>query len=299
VLASIAGGFHFAALHHLLKVSAATWNAAAVAYPSVVALSAAVALLRYAKDDGSAEIASAMGGWESDDVELARLVGAVHAHSGLGGKPPRVFVIPSDEPNAFAAGTGASVVAVTTGLRELLNRDELRAVLAHEIGHLRNEDMGRSLQSGAIVAGLGVVMSAGDILSQIGRGSERDDDDDDDGGVSPATLGLILYAAGALSYRCGSLLRLGSSRTVEFAADAFAKSIGAGADLASALRKLDEFNKFAPLVTRERGVGLGLASGAFASSYIDNPPARESPLLTLGGLLRTHPAMEDRIARLL
>ena len=48
-----------------------------------------------------------------------------------------------------------------------------------------------------------------------------------------------------------------------------------------------------------KGVGLGLASGAFASSYIDNPPARESPLLTLGGLLRTHPTMEERIERLL
>ena len=78
----------------------------------------------------------------------------------------------------------------------------------------------------------------------------------------------------------------------------FAKSIGAGADLASALRKLDEY-KQSSRVRREQGVGLGLASGAFASSYIDNPRARESPLLTLGGLLRTHPTMEERIERLL
>merc|ERR1719231_926449 len=138
-------------------------------------------------------------------------------------------------------------------------------------------------------------MTVGDFLSRLRR---DDADEDDSDGASFATLGLILYGTGALSYALGSLLRLGNSRTAEFAADAFAKSIGAGKDLASALRKLDTFSKSSTM-TREQGAGLGVASGAFASSYIDNPPARESPLLTLGGLLRTHPTMEDRIERLL
>ena len=141
-----------------------------------------------------------------------------------------------------------------------------------------------------MVAGLGLIMSVGDFLMS-NRRKKKDDDEKSDG----AALGLILYAAGAISYALGSLLRFGNSRTAEFAADAFAKSVGAGPDLASALRKLEAFEGPA---TRSKD-GLGLASGAFASSYIDNPPARESPLLTLGGLLRTHPSMDDRVARLM
>ena len=297
VLAAIAGGFHIAAPHEFFDLPSQTWEAAAVAYPAVTAFSAATTLMRYDdEDDGGAAVARAMGGYESNDPKLARLVAAVHARSGLSGAPPRVFVVPTPEPNAFAAGTGASVVAVTTGLLDLLNTDELRAVLAHEIGHVRNEDMARSLQCGAMIAGLGFVMSCGDFLSRLGRDLDSDSDDGESGSLRG--LGFILWASGTVTYAFGSLLRLGSSRTAEFAADAFAKSIGAGADLASALRKLDEYNQSSRL-RREQGVGLGLASGAFASSYIDNPPARESPLLTLGGLLRTHPTMEERIEKLL
>ena len=77
-----------------------------------------------------------------------------------------------------------------------------------------------------------------------------------------------------------------------------AQSIGAGPDLASALLKLAEFGK-GNKVERENGVGLGIARGAFAQSYIDNPPSRESPFLNLFGLLSSHPSHEERIQRLL
>merc|ERR1712167_369299 len=93
----------------------------------------------------------------------------------------------------------------------------------------------------------------------------------------------------------GDPLRMMHSRTAEYAADAFAKSIGAGADLASALEKLEASHA---TVKRDEKT-LGLASNAFAASYIDNPPERDSWLLTMGGWLRTHPRNQDRIERLL
>merc|ERR1712138_304722 len=219
------------------------------------------------------------------------MIGAIHERSGLGGDAPRVYIIPSEEPNAFAAGTKASVVAVTTGLLDLLTPRELRAVLAHEIGHVRNRDMARSLYSGCMVAGLGFAMTIGDYLLQSDRHDRRrkrsKDDKKDDGGLG--SLGLILYASGAITQAMGTLLRMMHSRTAEYAADAFAKSIGAGADLASALEKLEASHA---TVKRDEKT-LGLAANAFAASYIDNPPERDSWLLTMGGWLRTHPRNQD------
>merc|ERR1711977_745090 len=119
--------------------------------------------------------------------------------------------------------------------------------------------------------------------------------DDKDGGGGGA-LGMILYGSGATTYAMGTVLRLMHSRSAEYAADAFAKSIGAGADLASALEKLEASHS---KVTKRDEKTLGLASNAFAASYIDNPPERDSWLLTMGGWLRTHPRNQDRIERLL
>ena len=154
----------------------------------------------------SAAIAKAMGGFESNDPALRDMVGQKHARPSpwvasrawrlggmVGAAPPdlvetfQVYIIPSDEPNAFAAGTKASVVAVTTGLLDLLTPRELRAVLAHEIGHVRNRDMARSLFSGCMVAGLGFAMTIGDMLIQSDRRDRRrkkSKDDKGDGGRS-------------------------------------------------------------------------------------------------------------------
>merc|ERR1719152_30690 len=261
-LAAISGIMHFAGTLTLFDIALNTWDRAAVIYPLCAISSVIWNMIHYDRKD-SAAIAKAMGGFESNDDALRGMVGAVHARSGLGGDAPRVYIIPSDEPNAFAAGTKASVVAVTTGLLDLLTPRELRAVLAHEIGHVRNRDMARSLGAGCMVAGLGFAMTIGDMLMQGERRDRRrksKDDKKDDGGLG--SLGLILYASGAITQAMGTILRMMHSRSAEYAADAFAKSIGAGA---------------------------GLASDAFAASYIDNPPERDSWLLTMGGWLRTHP----------
>merc|ERR1711861_98828 len=97
---------------------------------------------------------------------------------------------------------------------------------------------------------------------------------DDKGDSSLGALGLILYASGAITQAMGTLLRMMHSRSAEYAADAFAKSIGAGADLASALEKLEASHA---TVKRDEKT-LGLAANAFAASYIDNPPERDSRL---------------------
>merc|ERR1712025_439181 len=251
-------------------------------------------MVRYDRQD-SAAIAKAMGGFESNDEVLRGMVGTIHERSGLGGEIPKVYIIPSEEPNAFAAGTKASVVAVTTGLLDLLAPQELRAVLAHEIGHVRNRDMARSLFSGCMVAGLGFAMTIGDMLMQGEPDRRRKKSKDDKGDSSLGALGLILYASGAITQAMGTILRMMHSRSAEYAADAFAKSIGAGAGLASALEKLEASHA---TVKRDEKT-LGLASNAFAASYIDNPPERDSWLLTMGGWLRTHPRNQDRIERLL
>ena len=296
-LAAISGIMHFAGTLTLFDIALNTWDRAAVIYPLCAISSVVWNMIHYDQKD-SAAIAKAMGGFESNDPALRDMVGAVHARSGLGGDAPRVYIIPSEEPNAFAAGTKASVVAVTTGLLDLLTPRELRAVLAHEIGHVRNRDMARSLFSGCMVAGLGFAMTIGDYLMQSERSERRrsrSKKSDDKGDSSLGALGLILYASGAITQAMGTLLRMMHSRSAEYAADAFAKSIGAGADLASALEKLEASHA---TVKRDEK-SLGLASNAFAASYIDNPPERDSWLLTMGGWLRTHPRNQDRIERLL
>ena len=287
---------HFAGTLTLFDIALNTWDRAAVIYPLCAISSVVWNMIHYDRKD-SAAIAKAMGGFESNDAALLDMVSAVHAMSGLGGNIPKVYIIPSEEPNAFAAGTKASVVAVTTGLLDLLTPQELRAVLAHEIGHVRNRDMARSLYSGCMVAGLGFAMTIGDYLMRSERQDRRRSkkSKDDKGDSSLGALGLILYASGAITQAMGTILRMMHSRTAEYAADAFAKSIGAGADLASALEKLEASHA---TVKRDEKT-LGLASNAFAASYIDNPPERDSWLLTMGGWLRTHPRNQDRIERLL
>jgi len=294
-LAAISGIMHFAGTLTLFDIALNTWDRAAVIYPLCAISSVVWNMVHYDRKD-SAAIAKAMGGFESNDPALRDMVGAVHARSGLGGDVPKVYIIPSEEPNAFAAGTKASVVAVTTGLLDLLTPRELRAVLAHEIGHVRNRDMARSLFSGCMVAGLGFAMTIGDMLMQgERRDRRRKKSKDDKGDSSLGALGLILYASGAITQAMGTILRMMHSRSAEYAADAFAKSIGAGADLASALEKLEASHA---TVKRDEKT-LGLAANAFAASYIDNPPERDSWLLTMGGWLRTHPRNQDRIERLL
>ena len=112
---------------------------------------------------------------------------------------PAAYIVPTKEPNAFAAGRGRDrVVAVTQGLVDLLDRRELEAVVAHEVGHLKHGDTGRAAQAAAMLSGLSTAKRAGDRMLLANKRKEKSD----------ASVAAALAAAGAASSAAGLLLRL-------------------------------------------------------------------------------------------
>jgi heat shock protein HtpX len=190
---------------------------------------------------------------------------------------PKLYVIPQPAPNAFATGRNPShaSVAVTAGLMELMNDDELEGVIAHELSHVRNYDI-LITSIAATLAGaitwIGYMGRWGMMLGGFGGRDERR------GGGLAALLMLIVAPIAAL------LIQLGISRQREFAADASgAKMVGHPYGLISALEKLGAYNKRIPMDV----------SPATASLFIVAP-------LTAGqifsGLFSKHPPLSERIA---
>merc|ERR1712187_7943 len=134
---------------------------------------------------------------------------------------PRVFVVPTQEPNAFSAGLTPddSAVAVTEGLLNAnLSSDELDAVLAHEIGHIYNGDCASGMQIAIMVAGFSTLLSFGRSLldsrdSSTSSSSKNNSDDDED---NSKALAVAMICAGTLLSSLGCLLRLWHSRRREF-----------------------------------------------------------------------------------
>merc|ERR1719409_591460 len=135
---------------------------------------------------------------------------------------------------------GGGTVAVTSGLRSILTTDELKAVLAHEMGHLRHRDVARNMHVAIASAGLGGIYSAGRVLldsSSRRRRSSRSKKKDDDGDSS-AALGLALVGVGLTSQALAHGLQLAASRNSELEADRAAAEAFGAATLISALRKI-------------------------------------------------------------
>jgi len=188
---------------------------------------------------------------------------------------PKLWVIPEQAPNAFATGRNPShsSVAVTAGILQLLNEEELEGVIAHELGHIKNRD----ILIGSIAA---TIASAITYLAHMAMffGGRRDDDE----GPNPLVALLMLFLAPIAAM----LIQMAISRTREYSADAAAaKAIGTGRGLAGALRKLDMWSKRIPMN----------ASPSMSHMYIVKPLA---PGQTFARLFSTHPASEERIARL-
>lgn len=192
---------------------------------------------------------------------------------------PKIFVIPTDSPNAFATGrnpTHASV-AVTQGILQLLDDEELEGVLAHELGHVRNRDILTSSIAATLAGAITLLarMAAwGAMFGGYGGG-----DRDRRGGGLGALLMLILAPLAAM------LIQLAVSRTREYQADASgAAYTGNPYALARALQKLDAYSKRIPLV----------ASPSTAHLFIVQPLLG----MNLGNLFSTHPPISKRIERL-
>ena len=185
---------------------------------------------------------------------------------------PRLYVIPSDQPNAFATGRGPNhaAVAVTEGITKLLSEDELRGVLAHELGHIRNRDMLTTTIASAI--GTAITYLAYMFLWF--------------GGDDESPLGLIgSLALVLLAPLAASLIQLGVSRQREFAADATGAQItGNPESLASALLRLEEGAKAMPMQVNQATEPL----------YIVKPFSGKG----IAGLFSTHPPIEERVRRL-
>ncbi|HXA85065.1 MAG TPA: zinc metalloprotease HtpX [Candidatus Dormibacteraeota bacterium] len=186
---------------------------------------------------------------------------------------PKLYVIPTDSPNAFATGRNPNhaSVAVTQGILKLLDDEELEGVLAHELGHVRNRDILTSSIAATLAGAITLLARMGWWFGMSGDRNDRDRG----GGI----LMLILAPLAAM------LIQLWVSRTREYEADA----TGAGIThnpyaLARALQKLDAYSKRVPLV----------ASPSTAHLFIIQPLTS----MSLGNLFSTHPPIAKRIERL-
>jgi heat shock protein HtpX len=192
---------------------------------------------------------------------------------------PKLYVIPEAAPNAFATGRNPShaSVAVTEGLLQLMNDDELEGVIAHELSHVRNYDILISSIAATIAGAITYLARMGYWANLFGGGR----DDDREGGGFAGILMLILAPIAAF------LLQLGISRQREYSADATgARMVGQPYGLITALQKLGAYNKRIPTTTLPpTTAALCIVKPMFGSE-------------TLSSLFSTHPPLEDRIAAL-
>jgi heat shock protein HtpX len=209
--------------------------------------------------------------------QLPRLYAVMERLAAKANLPvPKLYVVPEAAPNAFATGRNPrhASVAVTQGLLELMNDDELEGVIAHELSHVRNYDI---LISSIAATLAGAIFS----LSRWGFFFGGGDRDDRDGGGMGAILMLILAPIAAM------LLQLGLSRQREYSADATgARMVGNPYGLINALEKLGAYNKRIPTTA---------ITPTTSSLCIVKPLFGGGSLATL---LSTHPALPDRIAKL-
>ena len=197
---------------------------------------------------------------------------------GAGLPLPKLYVMDSDSPNAFATGRNPknAVVCVTTGLLEKLDKYELEGVLAHELSHIKNYDILLSTVATVMVGGVSI------IADSIARGYIRGNDDDDSKGNAIIMLIGIVFIILAPIF--SKLLQLALSRNREYLADSSAVQITRNKDgLINALKKISADPN--PVRT---------ANKASASMYIVNPLKNKER----DSLLSTHPTTANRIKRL-
>jgi heat shock protein HtpX len=192
---------------------------------------------------------------------------------------PKIYVIPTESPNAFATGRNPqhASVAVTHGILGLLNDEEMEGVLAHELGHVRNRDILISSVAATVAGAITMLASMGR-WAMIFGGYDRDRNDRGGGGLA----GLLMLIVAPIA---ASLIQLAVSRSREYQADATgAHFTGNPYALASALQKLDAYSRRVPMQ----------ASPSTAHLFIIQPLLG----MNFGNLFSTHPPIAKRIERL-
>lgn len=196
---------------------------------------------------------------------------------------PKMYVIPTQSPNAFATGRNPkhASVAMTEGILTLLNDEELEGVLAHELGHVQNRDILTSSIAATLAGAITLIARMaywGSLFGGFGGGGSQSDREG--GGISGLFM-LILAPIAAV------LIQLWVSRTREYEADATgARTTGNPYALASALEKIDAYSKRLPLVASPSSAHLFIAQPLVGASVFAN-------------LFSTHPPMAKRIERLI
>ena len=222
------------------------------------------------------------GAHEVTEAQAPELVGMVRHLARRADLPmPRVYITPQEAPNAFATGRNPQhgAVAVTEGIMRLLDREELAGVIAHELGHIKNRDTLIMTVSATIAGAVSMLANMAQWALFFGGGRSEDGEE----GTHPLAglVGIFLAPLAAM------LIQMAISRSREYLADEAGAVISRSPSaLASALRKLEAWSRQVPMTA---------GSPATAHLFIVNPFAG-------GGLLRlfsTHPATEERVARLL
>lgn len=218
------------------------------------------------------------GAKEVSEVEAPELHSIVSELAQNAGIPkPKVAIVNSATPNAFATGRGPkkAVVAVTTGILGLLSRDELEGVIAHELGHVQNRDILIGAIAATIAGAIFIIADYARFFAFFGGGG------DDDGGI----FGLI--AMSILAPIAAMMVQLAISRSREYKADISGAQIsGKPWALADALRKLQMGVNSKPMD----------ANPATAHMFIVNPFGGKGQ--TVLNLFSTHPPLDERIKRL-
>jgi heat shock protein HtpX len=214
--------------------------------------------------------------------QLPRAYAAVERLTAKQGLPmPKIYVLPTESPNAFATGRNPqhASVAVTHGILQLLDDEELEGVLAHELGHVRNRDILTSSIAATLAGAITMVARMGYWASLFGGGGGGRDRER--GGGMGGLLMIIVAPIAA------SLIQLWISRTREFEADATgAATTGNPYALARALQKLDDYSKRIPMQASPSNAHLFIVAPLLGSGGI-------------GNLFSTHPPMKERIQRLI
>jgi heat shock protein HtpX len=217
---------------------------------------------------------------EADAPQLYSIVRDLTSRAGM--PMPAIYISPASQPNAFATGRNEhhAAVAVTQGLLQVLDQEELRGVLAHEISHVRNRDI--LIGSVAAAVALGITFLARMLMWGAIFGGGVGGNRDNNGGNIFGAIAMIILAPIA-----AALLQMALSRSREYEADrSGADLLGTGEPLARALEKIDAYVKQIPMNI----------DPAHATAFIINPLTGRKA--NFANLFSSHPPTEDRIARL-
>ena len=211
----------------------------------------------------------------SQSPKIHRIVSNLCKKAGL--PKPKIYIVPTENPNAFACGRNSkhSAVAVTQGILDLLSTEELEGVLAHELAHIKNKDILISTVAATIAGVISYLAFMARFAAIFGRSNSRD---------SGRTFEMLALAI--LAPILALIIRLAISRSREYLADATgAKIIHNGKPLADALLKLERASKIRP---------MKFGSEATSHMFIVNPFRAKSLL----SLFTTHPSTSDRCRKL-